>query len=115
MSSSIPYPISSRPRSRLWYTAGSLGPTSAATPGWRACRHWSQLSRLSAQALAAKLRSAPRAMPRQVISASAGLDEERARAWSIVREVRQDLCAIRDDDADGLTKAIAIIKAIQPG
>ena len=50
-----------------------------------------------------------------IICASAGLDEERARAWSIVREVQQGLWAIEDDDADGLTKAIAIIKAIQPG
>lgn len=50
-----------------------------------------------------------------IICASAGLDQERARAWSIVREVQQGLCAIEDDDADGLTKAIAIIKAIQPG
>jgi len=50
-----------------------------------------------------------------VICASAGLDEERARAWSIVREVQNGLWAIDEDDGDELTKAIAIIKAMQPG
>ena len=50
-----------------------------------------------------------------IICENAGLDGERARAWSIVREVQQGLWAIEDDDADGLTKAMAIIKAIQPG
>jgi hypothetical protein len=45
----------------------------------------------------------------------AGLDEERARAWSIVREVQMCLWAIGDNNADGLTRAIAIIKALQPG
>jgi streptomycin 6-kinase len=50
-----------------------------------------------------------------IICASAGLDEERARAWSIVREVQMGLLAIQDDDGDELTKAITIIKAMQPG
>ena len=50
-----------------------------------------------------------------IVCASAGLDEERARAWSIVREVQMGLSAIERDDADELTKTIAIIKAIQPG
>lgn len=50
-----------------------------------------------------------------IICARAGVDEERARAWSIVREVQMGLWAIQDDDADELTKAIAIIKAMQPG
>ena len=50
-----------------------------------------------------------------IICERAGLDEERARAWSIVREVQMGLWAIADDDVDGLTKAIAIIKAMQPG
>jgi streptomycin 6-kinase len=50
-----------------------------------------------------------------IICERAGLDEERALAWSIVREVQMGLWAITDDDADGLTKAISIIKAMQPG
>ena len=49
-----------------------------------------------------------------IICESAGLDEERAQAWSIVREVQMALWAVKDDDADELTKAIAIIKAMQP-
>jgi streptomycin 6-kinase len=50
-----------------------------------------------------------------IICGSAGLDEERARAWSIVREVQMGLWAIEDNDGAELTKAIAIIKAMQPG
>jgi streptomycin 6-kinase len=50
-----------------------------------------------------------------IICDSAGLDEERARAWSIVREVQMGLWAVGDHDGDGLTKAIAIVKALQPG
>jgi streptomycin 6-kinase len=50
-----------------------------------------------------------------IICASAGLDEGRARAWSIVREVQMGLWAIGNDDVHELTKAIAIIKAMQPG
>lgn len=49
-----------------------------------------------------------------IICESAGLEEERAQAWSIVREVQMALWAVKDDDADELTKAIAIIKAMQP-
>jgi streptomycin 6-kinase len=49
-----------------------------------------------------------------IICESADLDKERARAWSIVREVQMALWAVEDDDTDELTKAIAIIKAIQP-
>lgn len=48
-----------------------------------------------------------------IICESAGLDQDRARAWSIVREVQMALDAVEDDDADGLTAAIAIIKAMQ--
>jgi streptomycin 6-kinase len=48
-----------------------------------------------------------------IICASAGLDQERARSWSIVREVQNGLWAIEGDDADELTKAITIIKAMQ--
>jgi streptomycin 6-kinase len=50
-----------------------------------------------------------------IICESADLDEERARSWSIVREAQMSLWAIDDDDAEGLTRAIAIIKALQPG
>ena len=49
-----------------------------------------------------------------IICESAGLDEDRAQAWSFVREVQMALWAVKDDDAEGLTKAIAIIKAMQP-
>jgi streptomycin 6-kinase len=49
-----------------------------------------------------------------IICESADLDQERARAWSIVREVQMALWAVDDHDADELTKAIAIIKAMQP-
>lgn len=43
----------------------------------------------------------------------AGLDEERARDWVIVREAHHAMWAIEDDDRDGLTAAIAIVKAVQ--
>ncbi|MHB8187578.1 MAG: aminoglycoside phosphotransferase family protein [Dermatophilaceae bacterium] len=49
-----------------------------------------------------------------IICEGAGLDEERARSWSIVREVQMGLWAVKDDNAGELTKAIAIIKAMQP-
>lgn len=49
-----------------------------------------------------------------IICEQAGLDEERAKAWSIIREVQMSLWAIEDQDADGLTKTISIIKAMQP-
>jgi streptomycin 6-kinase len=49
-----------------------------------------------------------------IICDRAGLDPERAKAWSIVREVQMALWAVEDDDTDELTKAIAIIKAMQP-
>jgi streptomycin 6-kinase len=50
-----------------------------------------------------------------IICESAGLDEGRAQSWSIVREVQMGLDAIADDDPRELTKAIAIITALQPG
>ena len=49
-----------------------------------------------------------------IICENAGINEERAQAWSIVREVQMALWAVEDGHADGLTKAIAIMKAIQP-
>lgn len=50
-----------------------------------------------------------------IICERADLNEERAQAWSIVREVQMGLWAVEEDDAVALTKAIAIIKAMQPG
>ena len=49
-----------------------------------------------------------------IICEAAGLDEERARSWSIAREVQMALWAATEDDAGELTKAITIIKAMQP-
>ena len=49
-----------------------------------------------------------------IICEHAGLDEERAQAWSIVREVQMGLWAAENHDGGELTKAIAIIKAMQP-
>lgn len=44
----------------------------------------------------------------------AGLDEERARDWVIVREAHNAMWAIEDgDDPDRVTTAVAIIKAVQ--
>jgi streptomycin 6-kinase len=50
-----------------------------------------------------------------IICEVAGLEHERARAWSVVREVGMGLLAIDNNDANELTKAVAILKAIQPG
>jgi streptomycin 6-kinase len=43
----------------------------------------------------------------------AGLDEERARAWVIVREMRRAVQAVAQDDRDRVTTAVAIVKAVQ--
>lgn len=43
----------------------------------------------------------------------AGLDEERARGWVVVREACTAMWAIEDGDTDRVTAAIAIIKAVQ--
>jgi streptomycin 6-kinase len=48
-----------------------------------------------------------------IICEGAVLDEERTRAWSIVREVQMALWAVQDHDTDELTKAVAIIKAME--
>jgi streptomycin 6-kinase len=50
-----------------------------------------------------------------IICESAGLDRDRAREWSIVREVQNASWAVEDGEPEELTKAIAIIKAMQPG
>jgi streptomycin 6-kinase len=44
----------------------------------------------------------------------AGLDEDRARDWVIVREAHNAMWAIEDGDSERVTTAIAIIKAVQP-
>ena len=49
-----------------------------------------------------------------IICECAGLDQERARGWSIVREAQLALWAIQHDDTKEVTKAITIIKAMQP-
>ena len=43
----------------------------------------------------------------------AGLDEDRARDWVIVREAHNAMWAIEDGDSERVTTAIAIIKAVQ--
>jgi len=43
----------------------------------------------------------------------AALDEDRARDWVIVREAHNSMWAIEDGDADRVTTAMAIIKAVQ--
>ncbi|MET0929080.1 MAG: aminoglycoside phosphotransferase family protein [Aeromicrobium sp.] len=58
------------------------------------------------------VRSAVRRRFHTVVDA-AGLDEERARDWVIVREAHNAMWAIEDGDRDGLTAAIAIVKAVQ--
>ncbi|MFC5679516.1 aminoglycoside phosphotransferase family protein [Aeromicrobium endophyticum] len=42
----------------------------------------------------------------------AGLDEQRARDWVVVREAHHAMWAIEDDDRDRVTAAIAILKAV---
>jgi streptomycin 6-kinase len=44
---------------------------------------------------------------------AAGLDEDRARDWVVVREAFNAMWAIGDRDTDRVTTAIAIIKAVQ--
>jgi streptomycin 6-kinase len=44
---------------------------------------------------------------------AAGLDEERARDWIIVREAHNAMWAVEDGEFEGITTAIAIIKAVQ--
>jgi len=44
---------------------------------------------------------------------AAGLDEERARDWVVVREAHHAMWAIEDGDRDRVTTAVAIIKAVQ--
>ena len=47
-----------------------------------------------------------------IICEHAGIDEDRARAWTIVREVAMALDAARASDDDGVTVAVTITKAM---
>jgi streptomycin 6-kinase len=44
---------------------------------------------------------------------AAGCDEDRARAWVIVRVVREAARALNRDDAATLTKYVTLAKAVQ--
>ena len=44
---------------------------------------------------------------------AAGLDEDRARDWVVVRAACQAMWAVEDDDPDRVTAAVAIVKAVQ--
>lgn len=58
------------------------------------------------------VRTAVRRRFRTVVDV-AGLDEDRARDWVIVREAVAAMWAIDEDDIDRVTTAVAIIKAVQ--
>ena len=47
-----------------------------------------------------------------VLCERAGIDEDRARAWTVVRELDHALDAAHRGDADGVTVAVTIIKAM---
>ena len=44
---------------------------------------------------------------------AAGLDEERARDWVVVRETQRAVQAVEEGDQDRVTAAVAIVKAVQ--
>lgn len=44
---------------------------------------------------------------------AAGIDEDRARAWTIIRELQNALWATEDGDEHDLTVAVAVVKAMQ--
>jgi streptomycin 6-kinase len=44
---------------------------------------------------------------------TAGLDEQRARDWVVVRQAHQAMWAIEEGDHDRVTAAVAIVKAVQ--
>jgi streptomycin 6-kinase len=44
---------------------------------------------------------------------AAGLDEDRARDWVVVREAHHAVRAVQEGDADRVTAAVAIVKAVQ--
>lgn len=44
---------------------------------------------------------------------AAGIDEDRARAWTIIRELQNALWATEDADEQALTNAVTIVKAMQ--
>ena len=47
-----------------------------------------------------------------VVCEAAGIDEDRARAWTVVRELDMALDAAATGDGDGVTAAVTIIKAM---
>jgi streptomycin 6-kinase len=63
-------------------------------------------------AAAGDVRSAVRQRFHTVVDA-AGLDENRARDWVVVREVERAVRAVRDGDATAVTSAVSVIKAVQ--
>lgn len=48
----------------------------------------------------------------ETVCAPAGIDEERARAWSIVREVDNARWAVQDGDREALTRHVELLKAL---
>ena len=48
----------------------------------------------------------------QLVCDTAGIDEDEARAWVVVRETAEAMSAARDGDRDGLTLAISLAKAM---
>jgi streptomycin 6-kinase len=48
----------------------------------------------------------------QVVCDAAGIDEDEARAWVVVRETAEAMSAADDGDRDGLTLAISLAKAM---
>ena len=44
---------------------------------------------------------------------AAGLDEDRARDWVVVRETHHAMRAVDEGDHDRVTAAVAIVKAVQ--
>ncbi|HET7477502.1 MAG TPA: aminoglycoside phosphotransferase family protein [Dermatophilaceae bacterium] len=47
-----------------------------------------------------------------LICERAGIDQDRARAWTLVRAVANGIGAVREDDRDALTVAITVAKAM---
>jgi streptomycin 6-kinase len=48
----------------------------------------------------------------QVVCEAAGIDEDEARSWVVVRETAEAMSAAEDGDRDGLTLAISLAKAM---
>jgi len=48
----------------------------------------------------------------QVVCEAAGIDEDEARGWVVVRETAEAMSAADDGNREGLTLAVALIKAM---